>query len=83
MISTQFTVVSTLKNSLVHPKDKQQTSRQCNVVYIIYCNQNFSCQEAYIGETSPPLQLRLKQHCRSSYNENDSAVFKHTILSGH
>ena len=26
---------------------------------------------------------RLKQHCRSSYNGNDAAVFKHIIASGY
>ena len=51
----------------------------------IYCNPNFACQKAYIGETSKQLQNRLnfKQHCQSSYNGNDSAVFKNIILSGH
>ena len=43
----------------------------------------FFCIDAYIGETSNPLQHRLKQHCRSSYNRNDSAVFKHIIASEH
>ena len=33
--------------------------------------------------TSQPLHYRLRQHCRSSYNGNDSAVFKHIIASGH
>ena len=42
-----------------------------------------ACQEAYIGETSQPLQHRLNQHCRSSYNGNDLAVFKHIILCRH
>ena len=74
---------NTLKNSLVHPKDKQEISRQSNVVYEICCNQNFACQDAYIDETSQPLQHNLKQHCRSSYNGNDTAVFKHIIAIGH
>ena len=33
------------------------------------------------GETFQPLQHRLRQHSRSCYNENDSAVIKHTISS--
>ena len=81
--STQIAAVNTLKNTLVHPKDKQQQSRQGDVVYEICCNPNFACQDAYIGETSQPLQHRLRQHCRSNYNGSDSAVFKHTIASGH
>ena len=79
-ISTQFTAANTLKNSLVHPKDKQQQSCQSDVVYEICCNPNFACQDAYIGETSQPLQHRLRQHCQSSYIGNDSAVFKHIII---
>ena len=40
-------------------------------------------QDAYIGETSQPLQHCFNQHCRSSYNGNHSAVFRHIIESGH
>ena len=82
-MSTQPTPVNTLKNSLVHPKDKQQQSHQINVVHEIYCNPNFTCQDTYIGETSQPPQHRLKQHCQSSYNGNDSAIFKYITASGH
>ena len=82
-ISTQLTAVNTLRNSLVHPKDKQQQSHQSDVVYEICCNPNIACQDAYIGERSQPLQDRLKQCSHSSYNGNDSAVFKHIIASGH
>ena len=39
MISTQFTPVSTLGNSLVHPRGKQQQSRQSNVGYEICATQ--------------------------------------------
>ena len=52
-------------------------------MYDICCNPNFSCQDAYIGETSQPLQHRLKQHCHSSYNGNDLAAIKHIIASEH
>ena len=52
-------------------------------MYEICCNPNFACKDAYIGKTSQTLQHRLKQHCQSSYNGNDSAVFKHITESGH
>ena len=52
-------------------------------MYEIFCYENLACQDAYFGETSQPLQRRLRQHCRSNYNENDSEVFKHIIASGH
>ena len=82
-ISSQLTPVNTSKDSHVHSKDKQQQSRQSNVVYEICFNPIFACQQAYIGETSQQLQHHPKQHCQSSYNGNDSAVFKHIIASGH
>ena len=63
---TQFTPLSTLKNALVYPRDKQQQKRQSNVVYEICCNANIACQEARIGETSQLSQSRLRQHCRHS-----------------
>ena len=49
----------------------------------ISCNPNVACQDAYIGETSHQYMHRLKQNCQSSYNEDDSEVFKHIIASGH
>ena len=67
-ISTQLTPVSTLTNSLVHPKDNQRKRRQSDIVYEFCCKQNFVCQDAYIDEASQPLQHRLKQRCRYSYN---------------
>ena len=82
-ISTQFTPVNTLKNALVNHKDKQQLSRRSNVVHEICCNQNFACQEAYIGETSKRLQHRHKQHCLSSCNGNDVQKFSSASFRVH
>ena len=67
-ISTQLTPVSTLRNSLVHPKDTQRKRCQSDVLYEFCCNQNFVCKDAYIDESSQPLQHRLRQRCRHSYN---------------
>ena len=52
-------------------------------MYVICCNPKYVCQEAYIGETSQPLQHRLRQRCQSSYDGNDSAIFKHIMSSEH
>ena len=67
-ISTQLTPVSTLRKSLVHPKDNQRKRCQSDVLYEFCCKQNFVCQDAYICEASQPLQHRLKEWCRYSYN---------------
>ena len=81
-ISTHSTPISTLMNAIVYLKDGGE-SRQGILYRKISCNIDFACQKAYIGETLQPLQYRLKHHNQSSYNENDSAVYKHVILSEH
>ena len=81
-ISTHSTPISTLMNAIVYLKDGKKAVK----VFLyrkISCNIAFACQKAYIGETLQPLQYRLKYHYQSSYNENDSAVYKHVILCGH
>ena len=67
-ISTQLTPVNTLRNSLVQRKDNQRKRCQSDVLYEFRCNQNFVCQDAYIDEATQPLQHRLRQRCRHSYN---------------
>ena len=50
----------------------------CGVMILLLIAHIYIC-----GETSQPLQHDLKQHCRSSFNGNDTAIFKHIIASGH
>ena len=52
-------------------------------MYEIICSPYIVFQEAYIGETSQPLQHSLRQHCRSSYNRNDSEVSTYMTWSEH
>ncbi|XP_072039422.1 uncharacterized protein [Amphiura filiformis] len=65
-ITTHFKPVNTIRQALVHPKDKQPKCRQSGLVYGIQCAESFNCTDTYIGETSQPLKKRLQQHQRSS-----------------
>jgi hypothetical protein len=53
-IMTHFKPTNTLRQSLVHPKDKKQPHRRVSgVVYGVSCEP--PCQDTYIGETIQPL----------------------------
>ena len=79
-ISTLFIPVNTLNNFLVHPKDKQKKA-----VKVMLCMKFVTTQTLLVKMHILVRHLKhhLRQHCRSSYNGNDSAVFKHIIASGH
>ena len=72
--------VNTLRQMLVHPKDKQEKDRVSGVVYHINC-EGEGCQEQYIGETEQPLKKRMYQHKHTSVGSVPSAVYTH--LSEH
>jgi len=82
-ISTHFKPTNTIRQSLVHPKDKQPKGRLSGVVYGVRCAEDQDCQEHYIGETGQPLKNRMSQHRRASSSGNDSAVYTHLKASGH
>ena len=81
-IPVYFKPANTLKQKLVHPKDKVARHKQNNVVYAIQC-EGGNCQDSYIGETKQPLHKRLYQHRRAGSYGNDSALFTHLKESGH
>ena len=82
-ITTHFKPTNTLRQSLVHPKDKQPKGRVSGVVYGVQCSEDLACKEQYIGETAQPLHSRMSQHRRASSSGNDSAVYTHLHASGH
>ena len=49
----------TIKNLLVHPKDKREANQMCEVVYGIGCK---GCDESYIEEKGRAFFTRLKEH---------------------
>ena len=49
----------TLKNVLVHPKDREDKEQTTECVYKVPCA---SCEKTYIGETGRKLGVRLQEH---------------------
>ncbi|XP_066289701.1 uncharacterized protein [Branchiostoma lanceolatum] len=58
-IATAVRPKTTLRNLLVHPKDKLQDSVKTDCVYKIPC---MSCNKVYIGETGRTFGCRLEEH---------------------
>jgi hypothetical protein len=50
---------TTIRQLLVHPKDKVIKEKTAEVVYVIPCK---NCKESYVGETSRQLGVRVKEH---------------------
>ncbi|XP_072043091.1 uncharacterized protein [Amphiura filiformis] len=59
VIQTPFKPHQTLRNVLVHPKDKREVTQTSGCVYEIPC---LNCDKSYIGETSRLFGTRLKEH---------------------
>ncbi len=81
-ISSSFKPFNTIRQKLVHPKDRTPKEKKSDVIYGIKCDQK-NCQEVYIGETAQPLTKRMYQHRCPSSSGNDSAVYSHLEESGH
>ncbi|CAH1242631.1 Hypp6913 [Branchiostoma lanceolatum] len=75
-IATNFKPHSTLRQKLVHPKDRPEKGIKANVIYKLKCEEP-NCNNMYIGETSRPLKERYKEHCRKSANRYSSAIYHH------
>ncbi|KAI8483137.1 hypothetical protein Bbelb_391560 [Branchiostoma belcheri] len=73
-IATNFKPHSTLRQRLVHPKDRPHKGTKANVIYRLKCEEP-NCNNTYIGETSR--KVRYKEHCRRSANGYSSAIFHH------
>ncbi|KAI8493884.1 hypothetical protein Bbelb_282310 [Branchiostoma belcheri] len=56
-IATNFKPHSTLRQRLVHPKDRPHKGTKANVIYRLKCEEP-NCNNTYIGETSRPLKGR-------------------------
>ena len=63
---------NTLRQSLVHPKDKRDIKENAGVLYNIPCKQ---CPRAYIGETGRRLGVRLKEHREDVVKNTESAPY--------
>ena len=81
-IRTCFKPNTTLRNLLVHPKDRIPSTSKRGVVYQIPCR---DCSEVYIGQTGRTLEHRIKEHRRaySSADSINSAVAEHSLNHEH
>ena len=76
-INVCFKPHKTIRQMLVHPKDKAKKSEICGPIYHIQCggkNKN-NCSHDYIGETERTLKSRFMEHRRPS--STTSEVSKH------
>ena len=58
-VSTAMRPYQTIKNMLVHPKDKQSTSEKAEIIYKIPFK---NCEQVYIGESGRKFGIRLGEH---------------------
>ena len=58
-ITTSFRPQNTIRNILVHPKDKIASDCTCGVGYQVDC---LNCEKVYIGETGRKLSTRIVEH---------------------
>ena len=58
-IETAFKPYQTLRNILVHPKDKLEDGKKCGIVYQVPC---LNCKKVYIGESGRTLNTRISEH---------------------
>ncbi|KAI8483432.1 hypothetical protein Bbelb_388950 [Branchiostoma belcheri] len=72
-------------NKALKPSDQSKKTQKCkpltnknkaNITIPLKCEEP-NCNNTYIGETSRPLKVRYKEHCRPSANGYSSAIFNH------
>jgi hypothetical protein len=95
--STSMKPHCTLRNLLVHPKDKRDPLQTAEAIYEIPCK---SCPKTYIGETGRLFSTRLKEHkteaekaCNKSFTRSQrkqstsdiykSAITEHAASNNH
>ena len=67
-VATVVQPQTTLRQVLVHPKDKVDKKKKAGVVYKIPCNQ---CEKVYIGETGRQLGTRVTEHRKEAEKISD------------
>ena len=70
-IQTAMKPALTLRQCLVHPKDKRPLGDTVEAVYKISCKQ---CPKTYVGETGRKLSVRLKEH-REDVEKASQAIY--------
>ena len=76
-IKTYFKGNTTIKQTLMKPKDQNPKDNRSGVIYIYKC-QDIICMDEYIGETSRSLGERHKEHLKGP-----SPIHAHIQCTGH
>ena len=85
-VNVAFRPNRTLRQMLVHPKDKMKKGDICGAVYHIRCQggEGVECHDDYIGETERTLNSRFSEHRRrSSRDSSEVAKHVHVDQPGH
>ena len=71
-IQSSMAPYNTLRQNLVHPKDKRPIGGNAEVIYRIPCKQ---CPGAYVGESGRRLDVRVKEHRKDVITVDNSTRF--------
>ena len=84
-ISVSFKPHKTIRQILVHPKDKPDKKDICGPIYHIKCDghENQECSKDYIGETERNLKARFMEHRRPSSTSSEVSRHIHDCNPGH
>ena len=85
-VNVCFKPHQTLKQMLVHPKDKTKKSEVCGAIYHVHCtgsDNGNACQDSYIGETERTLKKRFLEHRRPSSSTSEVSNHIHIDSPGH
>lgn len=79
--SIKFTILNlaTLKQRLVHLKDKTAKHKQSHVIYAVQCSEE--CSDLCISETKQPLHRCMAQDRRENFSRQYSAVHLLSIIT--
>lgn len=73
--------LTTLRQKLIHPKDRTPKPKLSAVVYVIQSSEN--CTASHIGETKHRQDKHIARHRRDSSSRQDSAEHFHHMSKGH
>ena len=76
-IEMHFKGANTIRQLLVHPKDKDDILKKSGVIYRYKCCR-VECEDEYIGESGRTIAERFREHLRSP-----SPIYDHFKATGH
>ena len=74
-INVYFKGGTTIKSTLMKPKDQDQKMKKSGVIYRVRCD---SCSDNYVGESGRVFEDRFKEHLKAP-----SPIYLHHSKSGH